>query len=74
MTIELSDPAWMDSLRLYLQRHGCLSEPTGLDTVEVRVLWSPDAQVSDAQLRAKVVGHLREWCADKPGIQANLLG
>ena len=73
MLIEISDSSTMDSLRAHLQRNGCPSERRGEDTFEVRVLWSPDTPLTDAQLRAKVVGHLREWCADKPGVQTNLL-
>jgi hypothetical protein len=73
MQIEISDPALVDSLRAYLQRQGCPSEAQSADVVEVRVLWSPDAPLSDAQARTKVFGHLREWCAANPGVKTNLL-
>jgi len=73
MQIEVSDPALMDSLRVYLQHRGCPSEPRGADTFEVRVLWSPDAPQTDTDLRTTVFGHLRAWCADNPGVKANLL-
>ncbi len=73
MQIEISDPSFMDSLRGYLQGHGCPSEPTGPDTFEVRVLRSTDEPLTDTQVRAKVFGHLREWCAANAGVKANLL-
>jgi hypothetical protein len=44
----------------------------GPEVVEVRVLWS-DRPPSDSEQRAKVFGHLREWCADNPGVKANIL-
>jgi hypothetical protein len=73
MKIEISDPSQLDVLRRYLQRHGCPSEQRSEDTLEVRVHWVPEAMLTDAQVRAKVFGHLREWCQDHPGVKANLL-
>ena len=73
MQIEISDPAYLASLRAYLQEHGCPSEPRSDELVEVRVLWSPERPLTEAEQRAKVFGHLREWCADNPGIKANVL-
>jgi hypothetical protein len=72
MEIEISDPAYMGSLRAYLQEQGCPSEARGPEIVEVRV-WSPDRPPTEAEVRAKIVGHLREWCAANPGVKANLL-
>jgi hypothetical protein len=72
MQIEISDPAFMDSLRAYLQREGCPSEPRSHEVVEVRV-WSPGRPLTDGEQRAKVFGHLREWCSDNPGVKANFL-
>jgi hypothetical protein len=73
MQIEISDPAYMGSLRAHLQERGCPSEPRGAEIVEVRVLWSPDRPLTEAEIRAKIFGHLREWCAANPGVKANLL-
>jgi len=73
MQIEISDPAYLPSLRAFLQEHGCPSEPRTAEVVEVRVLWSPEEPLTDAEQRAKVFGHLREWCAANPGVKANLL-
>ena len=73
MQIEISDPAYMSSLRAHLQREGCPSEPRTDEVVEVLVLWSPERPLSDGEQRAKVVGHLREWCADNPCVKANIL-
>jgi hypothetical protein len=72
MRIELSDPRYTDDLRTYLQRHGCPSERRTEDTFEVRALWAPEAPLTDAQVRAKVFAHLRDWCANHPGVKANL--
>ncbi|HXV33440.1 MAG TPA: hypothetical protein VD769_05465 [Gaiellaceae bacterium] len=72
MQIEISDPAFMDSLRSHLQQEGCPSEPRSAEVFEVRV-WSPDRPLTDAEQRAKVFGALRSWCADNPGVKANLL-
>ncbi len=72
MQIEVSDPAFVQSLRAYLQSQGCPSEPQTADIVEVRV-WSPDAPLDEAQARMKLFGHLREWCADHPGVKVDLL-
>jgi hypothetical protein len=73
MQIEISDPAYMDSLRAHLQQQGCPSELRGVEIVEVRVLWSPERPLTDGEMRAKILGHLREWCAANPGVKANLL-
>jgi hypothetical protein len=73
MLIEISDPSRVDSLRTHLQRNGCPSERRSDDTFEVRVLWAADAPLTEAQVRMKIFGHLREWCADNPGVKANLL-
>jgi len=73
MKIEISDPSWMHDLRLYLQRHGCPSELRADDVLEVRVLWSPSAPLTEPERRAKVFGHLRDWCHAHPGVKANLL-
>jgi hypothetical protein len=73
MHIEISDPALMDSLRDYLREQGCPSEPRGMDTFEVGVLWSADAPLADVDRRMKVFSHLREWLADNPGVTANLI-
>ena len=73
MHIEMSDPALMDSLRDYLRTQGCPSEPRGVDTFEVGVLWSADAPLADVDRRMKVFRHVREWLADNPGVTANLL-
>ena len=73
MHIEMSDPALMDSLRDYLRTRGCPSEPRGVDTFEVGVLWSADAPLADVDRRMKVFSHVREWLADNPGVTANLI-
>lgn len=73
MQIEISDPAYMDSLRAYLQHAGCPSERRTDEIVEVRVLWSPDAPMTETEMRSKIFGHLRAWCSDNPGVKANLL-
>jgi len=72
MQIEVSDPAFVQSLRAYLQSQGCPSEPQGADVVEVRA-FSPSAPLDEAQARMKVFGHLREWCLDNPGVKVDLL-
>ena len=72
MQIEVSDPAFVQSLRAYLQSQGCPSESRSADVVEVRV-WSPDAPLDEAQARMRLFGHLREWCADNPGVKVDLL-
>ena len=73
MQIEISDPAYMDSLRAFLQQAGCPSERRTDEVVEVVVLRSPDRPLTDAEQRATVFGHLREWCAANPGVKANIL-
>jgi hypothetical protein len=72
MRIEVSDPRLVEKLRTYLQRHGCPSELMTEDTFEVRVAWSPEGALTDGQIRAKVFGHLRDWCVDHPGVKANV--
>jgi hypothetical protein len=72
MQIEVSDPAFVQSLRTYLQSQGCPSEPRSADVVEV-VVFSPGAPLDEAQARMKVFGHLREWCAENPGVKVDLL-
>jgi hypothetical protein len=72
MQIEVSDPAFVQSLRAYLQSQGCPSEPRSVAVVEVRV-FSPNGPLDEAQARMKVFGHLREWCADNPGVKVDLL-
>ncbi len=72
MQIEISDPAFMSSLRAHLQQEGCPSEPRSHEVFEVRV-WSPDRPLTDAEQRARVFGCLREWCAANPGVKANIL-
>jgi len=71
--IEISDPAYMDSLRTHLQEQGCPSELRSDEVVEVVVLRSPERPLTDSEQRAKVFGHLREWCAANPGVKANIL-
>ena len=73
MQIEISDPAYMDSLRAYLQQAGCPSERRTDEIVEVLVLRSPDERMSESDMRMRIFGHLREWCSDHPGVKANLL-
>ena len=73
MLIEISDPSAMDSLRAHLQRNGCPSERRSEDTFEVVVLWAADGPLTDAQVRMKIFGHLRQWCAGNAGVKANLL-
>jgi hypothetical protein len=72
MQIEVSDPASLQSLRAYLQSQGCPSEPRGADVVEV-VVFSPGVSLDEAQARMKVFGHLREWCADNPGVKVDFV-
>ena len=60
MQIEISDPAYMSSLRAHLQREGCPSEPRTDEVVEVLVLWSPERPLSDGEQRAKVVNTVVE--------------
>ena len=73
MRVEVSDAALIEDLRGYLLKNGCPSEPLSMDTCEVRVLWT-DGERSDTADRLKIFGHLREWCADHPGVKANILG
>jgi hypothetical protein len=73
MHIEISDPDLVESLRTHLQQEGCPSERRSEEVVEVRVLWSPENPLTEAEERAKVFGHLREWCAANPGVKANFL-
>ncbi len=72
MQIEVSDPAFVQSLRAYLQSQGCPSEPRSADVVEV-VVFSPGVTLDEAQVRTKVFGHLREWCADNPGVKVDFV-
>jgi hypothetical protein len=71
--IELNDPRFVPALREYLQRRGCPSELRGEETFEVRVLQPAGTVRSEGSDREKIFSHLREWCADHPGVQANLL-
>jgi hypothetical protein len=73
MQIETSDPAYMDSLRAHLQQGGCPSERRTDEILEVRVLRSGEAPLTEAEMRTQVFGQLRAWCADNPGVKANLL-
>jgi hypothetical protein len=73
MKIELNDHRFIPALRDYLQRCGCPSELRGEETFEVCVLRPAGTTRSEASDREKVFSHLREWCADHPGVQANLL-
>ena len=73
MRIEISDPSYMDSLRAHLQEEGCPSELRGDEVFEVVVLRSAERPLTDEEQRAKVFGHLREWCAANPGVKANIL-
>jgi hypothetical protein len=73
MHIEISDPDLVESLRVFLQQEGCPSERRSDEVVEVRVLWSPENPLTQAEERAKIFGHLREWCAANPGVKANFL-
>ena len=73
MRIEISDPELVESLRRYLQQEGCPSERRSEEVLEVRVLWSPENPLTEAEQRAKVFGHMREWCAANPGVKANFL-
>ena len=72
MQLEISDPAFVQSLRTYLQSQGCPSEPRSADVVEV-VVFSPGVTLDEAQARMKVFGHLREWCADNPGVKVDFV-
>jgi hypothetical protein len=71
--IEVSNPSLLEGLREYLQRNGCPSEPKGAGTFEVCVLWPAEELRSDTGDRLKIFRHLREWCADHPGVHANIL-
>jgi len=71
--IEVSNPSLLEDLRQYLQRNGCPTEQNGAGTFEVRVLWPSDELRSDTADRLKIFRHLREWCADHPGVHANIL-
>jgi hypothetical protein len=71
--IEVSDPSLVEDLRGYLQRNGCPSEQNGPGKFEVRVLWPAESLRSDTADRLKIFRHLREWCADHPGVHANIL-
>jgi hypothetical protein len=68
----MSDPNFLEDLRGYLQRNGCPSEQNGADTFEVRVLWPSEELRSDTADRLKIFRHLRDWCADHPGVRANI--
>ena len=72
MQIEISDPAYMSSCAPFSWR-GAPASRARSEVVEVRVLWTPERPLSEAEQRAKVFGHLREWCADNPGVKANIL-
>jgi hypothetical protein len=74
MRIEVSEPGLVSELRLFLQRNSCPSEQWSEDMFEVRVLRSPGEPRSEADDRMKVFGHLREWCAEHPGVKTNILG
>jgi hypothetical protein len=71
--IEVSDPRLVEDLRRYLERNGCPSEQNGPGKFEVRVLWPAESLRSDTADRLKIFRHLREWCADHPGVHANIL-
>ena len=68
MRVEVSDPTLLEDLRGYLLKNGCPSEPRSVDICEVRVLWS-EGERSDSADRLKIFGHLREWCAEHPGVK-----
>jgi hypothetical protein len=69
----VSNPQLLEDLRGFLQRNGCPSEQRTPDTCEVRVLWPAEALRSDTADRLKIFRHLREWCAEHPGVHANIL-
>jgi hypothetical protein len=71
--IEVSNPQLLEDLRGFLQRNGCPSEQRTPDTFEVRVLWPAETLRSDTADRLKIFRHLREWCAEHPGVHANIL-
>jgi hypothetical protein len=71
--IEVSNPSLLEDLREYLRRNGCPSELNGAGTCEVCVLWPSEELRSDTGDRLKIFRHLREWCADHPGVHANIL-
>jgi hypothetical protein len=71
--IEVSNPQLLEDLRGFLQRNGCPSEQRTPDTCEVRVLWPAETLRSDTADRLKIFRHLREWCAEHPGVHANIL-
>jgi len=70
--VEVSDPTLLEDLRRYLLQNGCPSESRSADICEVRVLWS-EGDRSETADRLKIFGHLREWCAEHPGVKANSL-
>ena len=72
MRVEVSDPTLLEDLRGYLLKNGCPSESRAVDIFEVRVLWS-EGERPDSADRLKIFGHLREWCAEHPGVKANIL-
>ena len=69
MRVEVSDPTLLEDLRGYLLKNGCPSEPRSEDVCEVRVMWSEGERPD----RLKIFGHLRDWCAEHPGVKANIL-
>jgi hypothetical protein len=71
--IEVSNPQLLEDLRGFLQRNGCPSEQRTPDTCEVRVLWPAETLRSETADRLKIFRHLREWCAEHPGVHANIL-
>ena len=72
MRVEVSDSALLEDLRGFLLANGCPSEPRSDDVCEVGVLRS-DGEGSQTADRLKIFGHLREWCAEHPGVKANIL-
>ena len=69
MRVEVSDPTLLEDLRGFLLKNGCPSESQAADICEVRVMWSE----GDRSDRLKIFGNLREWCAEHPGVKANIL-
>jgi hypothetical protein len=70
--VEVSDPTLLGDLRAFLLENGCPSEPRSAEVCEVGVLRA-NGDGSETADRLKIFGHLREWCADHPGVKANIL-
>lgn len=73
MQVQLSEPARLLDLAVFLSRLGLVSQASGDATIEVRVAHALNAPQDAGADRLAIVRALREWCAVNPGTRTDLL-